>query len=179
MQQDEFENEIQAKGLTAPRVTPADLEDAIVSEVYFTGKDGASCDNAIRHVKVGERPDIAALGLLTFCVLILRNGFTVVGKSACASPENFDAELGRKIARQDAVSQMWPLLGFALKERLHKEAGITDTDRINFMVDHSFIPLNAAFFGLPDERGETPLFQGADAIRANLDRAMKKYQSGD
>ena len=49
---------------------------------------------------------------------MLRNGFTVTGESACASPENFDAELGRKIARQNAVQKIWPLMGYALKERL-------------------------------------------------------------
>ena len=59
-----------------------------------------------------------ALSLLTFCVLVLKNGFTVTGESACASPENFDAELGRKIARQKAVEKIWPLMGYALKERL-------------------------------------------------------------
>ena len=58
------------------------------------------------------------LGLLTFCVLVLRNGFTVTGESACASPENFDAEIGRKIARQNAVSKMWALMGYELKSRL-------------------------------------------------------------
>jgi hypothetical protein len=56
--------------------------------------------------------------LLTFCVLVLRNGFTVTGESACASPENFDAEIGRKVARTNAVSKMWPLMGYALKEKL-------------------------------------------------------------
>ena len=57
-----------------------------------------------------------AVGLL--CVLVMKNGFTVTGESACASPENFDAELGRKIARQNAVSKIWPLMGYALKEKL-------------------------------------------------------------
>lgn len=60
-----------------------------------------------------------ALLLLTFCVLVLRNGFTVTGESACASPENFDADVGRKIARANAVNKVWPLLGYALKDRLH------------------------------------------------------------
>lgn len=58
------------------------------------------------------------MGLLTFCVLVLANGFTVNGESACASPENFDAEIGRKIARANAVTKIWPLMGYALKERL-------------------------------------------------------------
>lgn len=60
----------------------------------------------------------AELGLLTICVLVLRNGFTVTGESACVSPENFDAELGRKIARANAVNKMWPLMGYALKDKL-------------------------------------------------------------
>lgn len=59
-----------------------------------------------------------ALDLLTFCVLVLKNGFTVTGESACASPENFDAEIGRKIARQNAVNKIWMLEGYLLKESL-------------------------------------------------------------
>jgi hypothetical protein len=59
--------------------------------------------------------------LLTFCVLVLRNGFTVTGESACASSENFDAEIGRKIARQNAVAKIWPLEGYLLKQRLHDQ----------------------------------------------------------
>ena len=59
-----------------------------------------------------------SLNLLTFCVLVLRNGFTVTGESACASPENFDAEIGRQIARQKAVDKIWPLMGYHLKQRL-------------------------------------------------------------
>lgn len=104
---------IQEKGLTAPRVTPQDLQDNIVSEHYFTGMNGvvgAAGLNAVRH-----SPE---LELLTFCVLVLRNGFTVTGESACASPENFDAEIGRKIARQNAEQKIWPLMGYHLKQQL-------------------------------------------------------------
>ena len=63
-------------------------------------------------------PQHEALGLLTFCVLVLKNGFTVTGESACASPENFNAEVGRKIARQNAVSKVWPLMGYELRSKL-------------------------------------------------------------
>ena len=56
-------------------------------------------------------PQLEALGLLTFCVLVLRNGFTVTGESACASPENFNAEIGRRIARENAINKVWPLAG--------------------------------------------------------------------
>ena len=224
MNDQQIEQEIQAKGLTAPRITPADIEANIVSEHYFTAAQAtngvsagqiarvahevnrAYCqalgddsqpawedapqwqrDSALLGVKLHtENPNAGAqasheswmsqkltegweygptkdpeakrhpcivpfdalpveqqakdylfrgvvhavsstfqrapthesLGLLTFCVLVLKNGFTVTGESACASPENFDAELGRKIARQKAVEKIWPLMGYALKERL-------------------------------------------------------------
>jgi len=103
---DAIESEIQAKGLTAPRVTPADIEANIAGEHYFTAAHAT-----------GYTEDVA-LKLLTFCVLILRSGFTVTGESACASPENFDADLGRKIARKNATDKCWALMGYALKERL-------------------------------------------------------------
>jgi hypothetical protein len=111
----EIEQEIQAKGLTAPRVTPADIEAEIAREHYFTAAEGVS--GAARGGRITGEPS-RPLHLLTFCVLVLRNGFTVTGESACASPENFDAEIGRKIARQNAVAKVWPLLGFRLRDRL-------------------------------------------------------------
>lgn len=109
-----IEQEIQAKGKTAARVTPADLQENIASVHYFTALDGV--EGATGEWDANGHS--YALGLLTFCVLVLRNGFTVTGESACASPENFDAEIGRKIARQNAESKCWPLLGYALKDRL-------------------------------------------------------------
>lgn len=117
------EQEINEKGLTAPRVTPADIDAEILSEHYFTAKDGREGAVSAGTYAGRENPhdndgELLPLGLLTFCVLILRNGFTVTGESACASPENFDAELGRKIARQHAVDKVWPLLGFRLRDRL-------------------------------------------------------------
>lgn len=116
----QIEQEIQDKGLIAPRVTPDDLEANIASEHYFTAFDGAVGALAL-EMKIGEIQNRGALGLLTFCVLVLKNGFTVTGESACASPENFDAELGRRIARQNAVQKVWPLMGYALKQRLSTE----------------------------------------------------------
>ena len=124
MNDETIEQEIQAKGLTASRITPADIEANIVSEHFFTAWDGAQLaywkdsDPAAPKEIEGEPDMDGPLSLLTFCVLILKNGFTVVGKSACASPEIFDAELGRKIARQDAVQQIWPLMGYELRSKL-------------------------------------------------------------
>ena len=113
---EQIEKEIQAKCLTAPRITPNDIEANIASEHYFTAEDGVG--RASRgHTSVGGK-NPCALSLLTFCVLVLRNGFTVTGESACASPENFDPEIGRNIARQNAVQKIWPLLGFRLRDKL-------------------------------------------------------------
>ncbi|AXE37132.1 Gp49 family protein [Chromobacterium phragmitis] len=114
---DAIEQEIQAKGLTAPRVTPADVETAIAGEHYFTALEAVTGRTIECAIAVQQSHP---LSLLTFCVLVLKNGFTVTGESACASPENFDAEIGRKIARQNAVNKVWPLLGYALKEKLQE-----------------------------------------------------------
>ena len=107
-----IERLLQAKGKAAARITPADIEANIASEHYFTAWDGAS-------VQLDGPPNLpTALGLLTFCVLVLRNGFTVTGESACASPENFDADIGRKIARENAINKVWPLMGYELRSKL-------------------------------------------------------------
>ena len=94
---EQVEKMIQRKGKTAPRVTPEDLQKEIIEVIY--------------HVFPGTT--------VTVCCLTMKNGFTVVGESACADPDNFDIEIGRKIARDNAVNKMWPLLGFRLKDRLY------------------------------------------------------------
>jgi len=121
-----IEQEIQAKGLTAPRITPADIEANIAHERYFTAEDaviGAHVVETSAELTPQDAfdsiPDVpAAMRYLTFCVLVLRNDFTVTGESACASPENFNAELDRKIARQNAVAKIWPLMGYELRSKL-------------------------------------------------------------
>ncbi len=112
-----------AEVATAPRVTLADIEAAIADRFFMTGGvygdaslaiDGV-VDSLSREQHLDKYPTLKAL---TLCVLVVRNGFTVIGKSAPASPENFDADLGRKFAYEDCVRQLWPLMDFALRERL-------------------------------------------------------------
>lgn len=122
---DPIEREIQAKGLTAPRVTPADIEAEIVSVHYFAASDAIQHENAVHEHQNGWL--LGNTQLLTFCVIQLRNGFTVTGESACASPENFNAEIGRRIARQNAVEKIWPLLGFRLRDELARPV-LTEAD---------------------------------------------------
>lgn len=92
-----IEAELKTKGLNAPRLTPALIDATIKAEYY--------------HVIQGTT--------LTICVLTLRNGYLVTGESAAASPENFDAAIGRRIARENARNKIWALEGYLLRERLH------------------------------------------------------------
>ena len=91
-----IEAEIQAKGLNAPRLKPADI------------------DACIREINFYRFPETT----LTVCALTLRNGFHVVGESASASPENFDADIGKNIAFDNARSKIWQLEGYALRSKL-------------------------------------------------------------
>jgi hypothetical protein len=90
------ELEIIDKGLTAPWIMPADIEAVIVGEQY--------------HLFEGTT--------FTSCLLTLKNGFTVHGESACAIPENFNEEIGRKIARAIAKEKICVLEGYLLKQKL-------------------------------------------------------------
>lgn len=112
------EKELVAKA-TGERVTLEALEAAIVGEHYFTAAEGARGGDHTQGLGYGYVPE--SLGLLTICVLSLWNGFTVLGQSACADPKNFDKGLGRRLARQDAVNKMWPLMGYELKSRMARD----------------------------------------------------------
>jgi hypothetical protein len=90
------ELEIQAKNLNAPRLTSEDIDATIAGEDYY--------------VFPGTT--------LTVCCLKLKNGFAVTGESAAVSPENFDVEIGKKIARSNARDKIWALEGYLLREYL-------------------------------------------------------------
>jgi len=92
-----LEQEIRSKGLNAPRITPQMVDDAIASKQF--------------HVFPGTT--------VTVCCLTLLNGFNVVGESAAASPENFNIEIGQKVAFENARNKIWPLLGFELRSSLY------------------------------------------------------------
>lgn len=92
----QLEQEIQDKGLDAPRLTPTQIDDVIVDEAYYVFPNTT----------------------VTICLLTLRNGFCVTGESACASLENFDIDIGKKIARDTARNKIWQLEGYLLKQKL-------------------------------------------------------------
>lgn len=98
----QIESEIVAKGLTAPRVTPADVAANIVHSVI------------VKHVSISGQ-------VLRWAVLTTRNGFAVTGAPSCAvSSENDNAEIGESVAFENAKEALWPLMGYALKQRLHE-----------------------------------------------------------
>lgn len=118
----EIEKEIQAKGLNAPRVTLEQIEARIALECYTTGE----CFSVWSDRGQWKEEKIRLLNeleLVTVCILVLQNGYKVTGESACVSRENFNAELGRKIARQKAVEKIWALEGYLLKEHEYAPAG--------------------------------------------------------
>ena len=102
MLESQIEKDIQDKGLNQPRLTPIHIDNCISKIEY--------------HVFEGS--------CLTVCCMTLTNGFTVTGESACASPENFDAEIGQKIARENARNKIWMLEGYLLKQFLYERTPV-------------------------------------------------------
>lgn len=101
----------------APRVTELSLLDNIKAQYCF---------NVLRVLEDGNKanpdnqiPLVPELGVLTFCVIVLKNGFTVTGQSACADPNNYDADIGNRLAFNDAKNKIWAFMGYALKEEIY------------------------------------------------------------
>lgn len=95
-----LEQKIQDKGLNAPRLTPDLIDAQINSTAFHVFKD--SC--------------------MTVCCITLQNGFNVIGESACASPENFNTDIGEQIAFKNAREKIWALEGYALKQKLFEQS---------------------------------------------------------
>lgn len=93
-----IEAQIQEKGLDAPRITPGFVDAQIADKAFFLFPGTT----------------------VTVCCLTLKNGFNTVGKSACASPENFDEQIGRDVAYADARDKIWKLEGYRLKQSLYE-----------------------------------------------------------
>lgn len=94
------EDKINALGLNAPRVSPEKIDRQIVSSDYY----------------------VFPGSMMTVCCLTLVNGFNTVGTSACASPENFNAGIGRDIAFRNARQEIWALEGYRLKQKLYEKS---------------------------------------------------------
>jgi hypothetical protein len=102
MNEHKLEAEIQAKGLNAPRLTPAGI-DGVICGAQFWQPEGTT---------------------LTVCAMKLTNGTMVVGESACVSEANFDAEIGKNVAYDNAREKIWQLEGYLLREKLSKNGDL-------------------------------------------------------
>lgn len=119
------EAECAAASPSRQRISLADIEANIAATVYLNGFDAVKA--AVRKTMLGTEIDFEhfarkAVGThcdaLTICLLVMKNGFTILGKSAPADPTNFNEDLGRRLAYEDAVRQAWPLMGYELKSKL-------------------------------------------------------------
>ncbi len=99
-----------------PRVKPEDLEAQVKDVSYF--RDGT----------------------LTVCVVTTQNGFKLVGESACAHPDLYNEELGQKLARENAMRKLWPLMGYELRSKLHSIESTTFVDRLR--AEYAFVSNN-------------------------------------
>lgn len=97
MNEIDLETELKSRS-KATRVTLEHIESVIVAEQYYVFPNST----------------------LTVCALTLRNGFIVTGESASASADNFDKEIGRRIARDNAKNKIWMLEGYLLRDQLSK-----------------------------------------------------------
>ena len=110
--------------MSEPRtITPSDIEGYVKSEHYFNAHDAVTFN--------GGGPTVQApveLTLLTFCVIVLKNGFTLTGISACADPRKYNEEIGKKVARADALNKAWPLMGYVLRSQLAGMSGLLEPE---------------------------------------------------
>ena len=95
-----IEQEIQSKGLNAPRIKPSDI-DSNISDIEI-----------VKHVsKTGQ--------VLRWAVITVTNGYAVVGKPSCSvSSVNDDKEIGEKVAIENSRAELWPLMGYSLRQSL-------------------------------------------------------------
>lgn len=121
---DTIQQDIEGKGLTHPRVTLADIEAEIASEFYFTAGDGIRGESELSTSPASW----TGWDHVTFCALILKNGTKLIGVNyGPVSRSDFDPLMARNFARKAAIGQIWPLLGFRLRDQLARGV-LTDAD---------------------------------------------------
>jgi hypothetical protein len=96
----DIEQRLQAAGADAPRLSPEDIDGNIQHVEY------------VKCITHGGQ-------VLRWAVITTKNGFAVTGRpSASVSPENDRQDIGESVALTNARQELWPLMGYALKERL-------------------------------------------------------------
>ena len=167
--------------MTEPRtITPADIEGYVESEHYFNAHD------AVTYNAGG--PTVAApepLKLLTFCVIVLKNGFTVTGESACADPRKYNKEIGEKVARADALNKAWPLMGYVLRSQLAGMSGLLEPEGYKDRARRELVELQGRIAKLREFlAGEVPTeiredlegqLDGMVVYESHLSRRVKQF----
>ena len=149
-------------------IKPEDIEGYIATETFFTAGEAAQA----LDLPLGEEAR-----LLTLCVIVLKNGFTVTGESACADPKKFNAEIGRTIARANALNKVWPLMGYVLRSQLAGVSGLLEPeghkDRVRAEAHELEVKLEKlSYFIDHDMHGVAPVDQ--ESLK-NQRAAMQEY----
>lgn len=138
---------------TAPRVTAEALE-ANIKETYWIYPMDA--------VIASGGPASESLRPLTICVIVLNNGFTIIGQSACADPANYKKDVGDRLAREDAAKKIWAFMGYALREDLHRSGATTFHERMVLEAKE-----------LEDKIGKARAFIGGETYQTLSDEAQQ------
>lgn len=112
----------------APRVTTDALESNIRGYYCFNVLEVLKAKNEVDSEN--QMPLMPELGVLTFCVIVLQNGFTVTGQSACADPNNYDATIGNRLAYEDAKKKIWQYMGYSLRQEIYLNGDNTFSGRM-------------------------------------------------
>lgn len=95
----------------APKLSGKPLDEAIAAQPFpKVTKD--SIEAKIAKVDYLVLPD----STVTLCNITLKNGYSVRGESACVDPRNFNVEIGKGLAYEQAFDRLWPLEGYLLAE---------------------------------------------------------------
>lgn len=108
--------------IDSPRTDDAGLEQTLIRQSVAPRVSLADLEANIVHADIVKH--VAPSGqVLRWAVLTTRSGFAVTGRpSASVSPANDDAAIGERLAIENAKNELWPLMGYQLREQLHQAA---------------------------------------------------------
>lgn len=152
-------------------ITPADIEGYVKSEHYFNAHDAVTFNGGGSAVQAPVE-----LTLLTFCVIVLKSGFTLTGLSACADPWKYNEEIEKKVARADALNKAWPLMGYVLRSQLAGMTGLLEPEGYKDRARRELVELQDRINKLRDFlKGEVPT-EAREDLEGQLD-GMVIYES--
>lgn len=92
-------------------------------------------DSKIKGITTYRLPDTT----ITVAAITMENGWMQEGFSACADPANFDEQIGKEMAINNAYDKIWPLEGYLLKERLFRD-GLAKSEGVGIEADAEMRP---------------------------------------